>query len=751
MTFRRHGLRRLFLLTAAGLLGTHARAVPAVSDLVVYEVNLRSFSQAGDLAGVSARLDEIQALGANTVWLMPIHPVGQVNSVGGLGSPYSVRDHGVVSNEYGSLADLTNLIDQAHQRDLSVIMDWVPNHTAWDHAWITEHPEWYSQDGQGNIIHPPGTNWTDVADLNYNNPSLRATMINEMKYWVTDVGIDGFRVDTADFVPYSFWQQAVPAVRNSVSRDLIMLAEGGRTDHYNAGFDLTYGWDFYNAVDAVFNGSASASSLIAAHHAEYAGVPQDAEILRFTTNHDFSAFDETPPDAFGNVEASLAAYAVTVAYGGAPLVYAGQEIGWDENIPIFNKSPLDWNTGAATEAWYTDLLNARSASSALIHGNLNDQSTADVVLLHRQHGDEQAVVLVNTRGQSRQVSVPAGWRGDWTDLLSEQATSLGATRLLAPYEVVVLGATFTPSLVVAGSLQTEQGDPADWDPAGSSLVMTGTDGVYTVTANNLSANVAYDFRVYDTADQPPSDLGSNNANLTLYGDADGAATITVDTRITNNKGNPVVWIDFDTAPLQVVGDFMIAAGGANNWDPADDAFNMTAHGDGFYTFEAVIDSVGTYQFKATFGQDWWDQVGTDGFNDNARTQTFTTTQQNEHVRLIVDLANRLLGASSVLPGDYSGNGQVEQGDLDLVLQNWGLDTAVNGIPAGWVNDLPTGVIEQSELDRVLQHWGAASAPTGLHSPIPEPASVSVLVLFTIGASRPSRALLNRRRDVAMRA
>jgi glycosidase len=382
-------------------------AVPAPENVVMYEVNLRAFSQAGDLAGVTARLDQIQSLGANVLWLMPIHPIGQERSVGQLGSPYSVRDYGVVSSEYGSLADLKTLVNAAHDRGMSVLMDWVANDTAWDNPWITAHPDWYTHNAQGEIISPPGTNWLDVADLNYSSTAMRSAMISEMQYWVTNAGIDGYRADAADYVPFDFWQQAIPAVRGVTQRHMLMLAEGARTDHYTAGFDLTFGWNFYDTVQSVFNSAAPATALGASHTSTYAQVPAGKSILQFTTNHDESAFNATPVQLFGGLDASLAAYAVTVAYGGTPLVYDGQEIGWSQNIPFFSKSPLDWTTGESTAAWYTQLLEIRKSHDALRSGTLTDMSTSDVAMLMRQGAGDQVLVLINTRDHPSQVQVPA--------------------------------------------------------------------------------------------------------------------------------------------------------------------------------------------------------------------------------------------------------------------------------------------------------------------------------------------------------
>ena len=713
-----------------------AQAVPDLDDIVMYEVNLRAFSQAGDLNGVTARLDDIQSLGANVIWLMPINPVGQLNSAGGLGSPYAVADYTQVGSEFGTLGDLTNLVDQAHQRGMYVVMDWVANHTAWDNPWVTDHPDWYTQDGQGNIISPPGTNWTDVADLNYNNTDMRSAMVSAMQYWVTNAGIDGYRADTADYVPYDFWQQAIPAVRASTGRDMLMLAEGSRNDHYAAGFDLTYGWNFYGTVQNVFNSSAPATSLYQQYVSEFNAIPSDAGLLHFTTNHDESAWNQTPPALFGSLDASLAAYAVTVAYAGTPLVYTGQEIGWEDNISFFTKNPLDWSTGQDTEQWYTKLLNARAEHPALRKGELSDQSTSDVAFLVREYQNEQVIVLVNTRNAARQVSVPASLQGSWSDLLADQTASLGSTRSLAPYEVLVLGKTLVPMFVVAGELQTEQGDPADWDPTNSSLIMTEADGIHTVTAHNLVNGVAYDFKVVDDGGSPPAAWGDHEITpyqLTVIGDPDGTVEITVDTHVINNIGEYATWINFDNAPLQVVGDFMDEAGGAADWNPADPTFDMTDQGNGYYTFDAVITTPGTYNFKTSFGNGWDDQVGTDGYNNNARTFTFQTTDADQAVTLFVNLAGRELGVRFALPGDLNGDGYVGLDDLQPILDHWNQSVPVGDTSMGDITGpggTPDGYVGLDDLQPVLDHWNEGTPPTLPGANIPEPASCISLACLT---------------------
>ncbi|NLK92940.1 MAG: alpha-amylase, partial [Bacteroidales bacterium] len=309
--------------------GTPFEEMPQTSDIVLYEVNLRAFSTSGTIQGVINRLDELESLGINVIWLMPIHPIGQVNSVN---SPYSVQNYKAISSEYGSLSDLRHLTTEAHNRGMAVIIDWIANHTAWDNEWI-ENKSWYTQNVNGDIVHPAGTNWLDVADLNFSNPDMRLAMIDAMKYWVLEANIDGFRCDHADGVPSTFWKQAIDTLRNLPNRKIIMLAEGARTNHYSAGFDLLYAWNFYYKLKDIFNGE-TATSLYTTHVSEYATVPQGKHRMRYTTNHDESAWEDTPITFFNGKNGALAASVTAIFMDGVPLFYTGQEVGRASKLPF---------------------------------------------------------------------------------------------------------------------------------------------------------------------------------------------------------------------------------------------------------------------------------------------------------------------------------------------------------------------------------------------------------------------------------
>jgi len=404
-------------------------------DLLLYEVNPRAHSAAGTIAGITADLDRIKSLNVNTIWLMPVFKMGQLKSVG---SPYCVADYRAIDPEFGSIDDLKVLISEAHERKMSVIIDWVANHTAWDHPWITQHPEWYTTNAAGAIVHPPGTNWQDVADLNYANPALQLAMINEMKYWVFEVGIDGFRFDAADFVPFAFWKSAMDNLKGITDRKLLFLTEGERPDHYNAGMPLIYGWNWnYNLQQVFGTAQAPVTNLFTANTAEANASP--AIRLRFATNHDQSAWEATPVTLFGGVEASFAAQAAAVLMGGVPLIYSGQEVGVAGTQSFFTKDPVNWAANPGLQERYGQLFALRLEHEALRNGSLKPYSHPNVLAFERELDGERVLVLINTRSTVITYNLPTALRdSDWTDVLRAEPKFLGTALTLAGHEVVVL-------------------------------------------------------------------------------------------------------------------------------------------------------------------------------------------------------------------------------------------------------------------------------------------------------------------------
>lgn len=414
--------------------GTPFADLPATEDIIMYEVNLRAFSSTGNLRGVINKISHLKSLGVNVIWLMPIYPDGEVNSVN---SPYCIKDFKAVGSEYGTLTDLRELTDAAHAQGMAVILDWVANHTSWDNPWIS-NKSWYSQDGSGNIVHPPGTNWMDVADLNYSNTIMKDSMIDAMKFWVLEANTDGFRCDYADGVPYSFWKQAMDTLRAIPNRKLVMLAEGDRGDHFNAGFDLHFSWSFYGAVKSVFDGQ-TASKLYDTHETEYSSVPSGKQTLRFTTNHDESAWDATPMTLFDGEQGALAASVVTVFMGGVPLLYTGQEVGRIATVPFFSNSTIDWNAHSGMLTSYQKILHIYSNSLAAHRGTVTDYSTADVSAFSREYLGEELFVIVNCRQNDVTYSLSTDIQNTvWINSMDQSEVNLGTNIQLSSREFVIL-------------------------------------------------------------------------------------------------------------------------------------------------------------------------------------------------------------------------------------------------------------------------------------------------------------------------
>ena len=406
----------------------------------IYEVFVRDFSPTGDLQGLISGLDRIQATGANVVWLMPIHPVGEENRKGTLGSSYSVRDYRAINPAYGDADDFEDLVEAVHDRGMKLIIDWVPNHTAWDHAWVRDHPEWYTRNASGEITEPlnddgSSTGWTDVADLNYADPALRRAMIDALRYWLEQFDIDGYRIDVAGMVPDDFWRQALPELREAGAE--LLLAEWGDSRMHDLGFDLTYGWESYNSLKAVWRGEQPASSFVERELAEIGVVPAEGR-LRFTTNHDETAWDEPPVILFDGPAGARAAYTAIALLPGTPLLYNGQEVESPQQLGLFERELVDWNRAGADEAraWYRRIVDLSRNHPAFVTGNLRAVTTSqpnDVIAYRRA----DVVVLVNPRARPVTVTLTDANVDGARDLLTGNSQRGGAVSL-GPHSAVAL-------------------------------------------------------------------------------------------------------------------------------------------------------------------------------------------------------------------------------------------------------------------------------------------------------------------------
>lgn len=417
--------------------GTPFANVPDRQDATIYQVNIRAFSTQGGLKGITARLDSIKALGVNVVYLMPIFPVGSLKSVN---SPYCVKDYKAVSPEFGNLDDLRNLVDGAHSRNMSVMLDWVPNHTSWDNDWISSHKDWYLQDASGNIVIPPGTNYTDVAQLNYNNATMRKEMIKSMKYWVYTANVDGFRCDYADGVPFDFWKQALDSLRNISTHKLLMLAEGGRADHFTAGFDYIFGFNYYGQMKSIFSSNQPVTKLDALNVSDYTTATNGQQVVRYLSNHDVNGSDGTTLDLFGGINGSMAAFVVVAYMKGIPMIYNGQEVGTPFKLVFpFTSADINWTLNPSITADYKKVIALRNSSAAIRRGQLTSYSNADICAFTKVQGAETVFVVSNLRNASLNYTLPANIANTtWTNALTGAAVSLTSQLNLGAYGYLVL-------------------------------------------------------------------------------------------------------------------------------------------------------------------------------------------------------------------------------------------------------------------------------------------------------------------------
>ncbi len=428
----------LFSLLCACAHKPHAPAttytLPAPEDVVMYQVNPRVFAPNASFNAVGSYLDSIRRMGVNVVWFMPINEVGKEKSVN---SPYCVKDYKGVNPEFGTMQEFKQLVGQCHEKGMSVIMDWVANHTSWDNAWMA-HKDWYTQDEAGNVVFPAGTGWKDVADLNFDNPDMRLAMIDAMTFWVDSVGIDGFRCDAADFVPYDFWKQALDSLRSRSERPLLMLAEGKRKDHFAAGFDMDYAWNFLEGIRRVFLKDSCATTLIDIDRAEYDSIPAGKRKLRFTTNHDESV-KMTPIREFGGERGSMAAFVISSYLHGGALIYSSQEVGHPERIDFFHYCPVDWSANSALRREYETLMKLYNEYPAIRKGELRTYPGCDVFTFEKEADGQRILVVINVRDSNQVVTLPEAWKNHvCADLFTGGSEPLTESLPLAPYEYKIL-------------------------------------------------------------------------------------------------------------------------------------------------------------------------------------------------------------------------------------------------------------------------------------------------------------------------
>lgn len=397
-------------------------------NATIYEVNLRHFTPEGTFNAFAAHLPRLKTMGVDILWLMPIHPISEVKRKGELGSPYAVGDYKAVNPDFGTMEDFKVLLDSIHNLGMHCIIDWVPNHTGWDNPWITEHPDWYTQDADGNIIDPinqetgESWGWTDVADLNYDNQEMRLGMIDAMRFWTQEIGVDGFRVDVAHGVPVDFWEQCSDSLYNDGPTFLLAEAEVPALRNTKS-FVMDYGWEMHHLLNEIArsqgaNREASASlqqgNLVEADEEEMerktaldidamlakkAGQYSQGYAMHFTSNHDENSWSGTEFARMGDGHKAFAV--LTATFDGMPLIYTGMESAMDKRLEFFTKDEVPWGDYTYAD-FYRTLFQLKHQNEALWNGEHGGElvkiptgNDENIYAFMREKNRDRVLVVIN--------------------------------------------------------------------------------------------------------------------------------------------------------------------------------------------------------------------------------------------------------------------------------------------------------------------------------------------------------------------
>lgn len=525
--------------------GTPYANVPNPLDVNLYQVNIRPFSAAGNLAGVISRLDNIKALGTNVIYLMPVYPHG--TDAKSTNSPYCIKDFNAVAAEYGSLADLRSLVDGAHSRGMAVIFDFVVNGSSWDHPWITQHPDWYNRDGSGNIqqLGP----FADIAGFNFANTSLRTAIINAMRYWVFAANVDGFRCDYANNAPLDFWTQAISSLRNISTHKLLMFAEGDRRENMQSGFDFNFGDQFYyNALKKIaLNGENVSEAITNSTNYEYALATGTQQVIRYIDNHDVNGSSEGNALAVFKGSAGVMANFLVCAYmRGVPFLYGGQEVAFNQQIfwP-YTGVKINWSQNAGVSTEFTKVLQYRNTSTAVRRGTMTSYADANVCAFTKTSGGEKVAVIVNLRNAMANYIIPAGMSGTYKDAYTgaDRVLVSGASQSLTPFQYIVLTNTNAVSVGVTGITIS---------PASIGLTVNGTQQITTIIAPSNATNKTVSYTSSNTSVATVNTAGLITALAT------GTATITATTQDGNKTAITTVTVNGSAATTyyQIVNRFV---------------------------------------------------------------------------------------------------------------------------------------------------------------------------------------------------
>lgn len=406
----------------------------------IYEANIRQYSVEGTFNEFTKDIPALKEMGIDIIWVMPIYPISSTKSKGSLGSYYAITDYTKVNPEFGTLEDFRQLIKTAHDNGIYVVLDWVANHTGWDHVWIKEHPDYYTQDKDGNIVDPlnPETGetwgWTDVADLNYDNQNMRKEMTEDMLYWLKEEHVDGFRCDVASNVPTDFWKDAIGTLRKE--KPIFMLAEAWQPELIEAGFDMLYNWDGHHTMNHIAKGEADVTAWDNRMVQIDTLYSKETILMNFITNHDENSWSGTVFSRLGDAVETFAALEYMAP--GMPLIYSGQEYDLNKSLLFFEKDTINKTKGKFYPIY--EKLNKLKAEHPALNGGkhaaayerLHTSDDTQVLAFKRSKGADEIYYIANLTKQSGKYTLPLDgtfthyMTGKKVTITSKDATQLGA-------------------------------------------------------------------------------------------------------------------------------------------------------------------------------------------------------------------------------------------------------------------------------------------------------------------------------------
>ncbi|MBI9072882.1 MAG: alpha-amylase [Melioribacteraceae bacterium] len=451
MQFKNPKWNTFFIIVFAVLIGCQSSATKQVEipvsnvkhpdwtkNATIYEANIRQYTEAGTFNAFAEELPKLKEMGVDIIWLMPIHPVGELNRKGTLGSYYSVKDYKGVNPEFGTLEDFKNLVDKTHELGMFVIIDWVANHTSWDNEWTKTNPEYFTKDDNGNFA-PPVEDWSDVI---YENKEVWPAMIDALEYWVKECNIDGYRCDVASMVPVEFWDEARIALNKS--KHVFMLAEASEQHLQKNAFDMTYSWQLKDIMNEIAEGKKCALDLDEFFAKELQEYTKNDYRMTFTTNHDENSWNGTVFERLGEGVETFAVFSNIIP--GMPLVYSGQEAGNTKRLEFFEKDPIQWKDSKFREI-FTKLFKLKHENKALWNGTfggemlrVNTNDDKNIFAVVREKDNNKVFAIFNLSGNDIDLEInDPNIAGDYQSLFENKDITLGhkiSKKILAwDYEV----------------------------------------------------------------------------------------------------------------------------------------------------------------------------------------------------------------------------------------------------------------------------------------------------------------------------